>query len=535
MKKKIAFRFVLLIVGIIASFFVSCKKTESNLEIDKLRPTSITIHKDKFVDNHGRQVILNGINVINKSKKQDYLVPEDSTLYSKLRNWGFNCIRLGIFWDGIEPQPGIYNEKYLQGIDQHIQWASDNNIFVVLDMHQDLYSISYDNGAPKWATITEEKPHKTGDIWSDAYMLSGAVQSAFDNFWANSLAPDGVGLQDHYSQIWQHIAKRYANNPTVIGYDLMNEPFPGSSAIETMETLLEAYGKMMYDTTGKQLSHKELVLIWSNIEERTKALKTLSTEKKFAAVIDALFSINRDFEAHKLQPFYQKVSDAIREVDKSSILFLEHAYFANMGIRSSLARTTLADGTLDSLLAYAPHEYDLVTDTEKASVASPQRLNFIYYRFHETAKKLNMPVWLGEWGAFYRHGKAIVPIAQHTVSQIEKNLFGNAYWSYDSRIETLPYFNDALLRPYPAYTNGELLEYNYDRESNILTIKWQEDLNNDAPTMVFVPSVAKNAVKKIDKKFNARFKHIPNSTAGWLIVYPLKSGEKRKLEIKLKR
>ena len=53
-------------------------------------------------------------------------------------------------------------------------------------MHQDLYSVLYADGAPKWATLTEGKPHKTGDIWSEAYMLSEAVQNAFDNFWANT-------------------------------------------------------------------------------------------------------------------------------------------------------------------------------------------------------------------------------------------------------------------------------------------------------------------------------------------------------------
>ncbi|MDD2504380.1 MAG: cellulase family glycosylhydrolase [Clostridia bacterium] len=201
-------------------------------------PKSITIHQNKFVDNQGRHVILNGINVISKSKKEGYLVPEDSTLYPKLRDWGYNSVRFGIIWDGIEPEPGVYNEEYLIGIDKHIKWAADNNVFVVLDMHQDLYSVLYADGAPEWATIHEDKPHTTGDIWSDAYMLSGAVQTAFDNFWANTPASDGIGLQDHYAEMWKHIAKRYANNPNVIGYDLMNEPFRGSSAIESMSAIL---------------------------------------------------------------------------------------------------------------------------------------------------------------------------------------------------------------------------------------------------------------------------------------------------------
>ena len=79
-------------------------------------PKSITVSEGKFVDNYGRQVILNGINVISKSKEQGYLVNEDSTLYARLRDWGFNSVRFGIIWDGIEPEPGVYNEAYLEGI-----------------------------------------------------------------------------------------------------------------------------------------------------------------------------------------------------------------------------------------------------------------------------------------------------------------------------------------------------------------------------------------------------------------------------------
>ena len=146
-----------------------------------------------------------------------------------------------------------------------------------------------------------------------------------------------------------------------------------------------------------------------------------------------------------------------------------------------------------------------------------------------------MPVWLGECGAFYRHGEGIVPVAQHAVSQIETNLFGNAYWSYESKMEELAYFNQTLLRPYPAYTNGELLEYNYNRESKILTTSWQEDKSNDAPSLLFIPSLAEDPMDIIDKSFDAKIARIPNSSSGWLVVAPLESGEKRKLEVSLKQ
>ena len=152
----------------------------------------------------------------------------------------------------------------------------------------------------------------------------------------------------------------------------------------------------------------------------------------------------------------------------------------------------------------------------------------------ETAEELNMPVWMGEWGAFYNHGESIVPVAQHAVSQIEKNLFGNTYWSYELNMDNLAYFQQAILRPYPAYTNGELLNYNYDRVNNSLIMHWQEDKDSDAPTMVFFPNISKIEIDAIDTSLNVIVEKFPNSNAGWLVIPTVGSDMVRELEVEVK-
>ncbi len=37
-----------------------------------------------------------------------------------------------------------------------------------------------------------------------------------------------MGLQDKYVDYWKVVAKRFANNPYIVGYDPLNEPFPGN-------------------------------------------------------------------------------------------------------------------------------------------------------------------------------------------------------------------------------------------------------------------------------------------------------------------
>ena len=55
-----------------------------------------------------------------------------------------------------------------------------------------------------------------------------ALQRTFDNFWANARGPGGVGVQTRYAAAWRHVAARFRAQRGVMGYDLMNEPFPGS-------------------------------------------------------------------------------------------------------------------------------------------------------------------------------------------------------------------------------------------------------------------------------------------------------------------
>jgi endoglycosylceramidase len=54
------------------------------------------------------------------------------------------------------------------------------------------------------------------------------MQRAFDNFWANAEGPDGVPLQTHYATSMSTVAALVADQPYVLGYDTMNEPWPGA-------------------------------------------------------------------------------------------------------------------------------------------------------------------------------------------------------------------------------------------------------------------------------------------------------------------
>ncbi len=517
------------VILVIGAFIVYEVNANPNVDVTPILPKTITVDERRFVDNAGRQVILNGINIVSKNKKDGYIFQSGPELYENLVKWGVNCIRFIIIWDRLEPEPGVYNEEYLKEIDQRIALAEKNNLFVVLDMHQYLFSVKYADGAPEWATLDEGRPHTTGAIWSDAYMTSEAVQTAFDNFWLNKPASDGVGLQDHYAALWQHIAKRYADNSTVIGYDIMNEPFPGSSGVEATKTLLTAFGQLQHSLTGEVLSEDQLLAMWADENQRMEAIKILSDHDNYNFVISKLNELNKEFETTYLQKMYQKVANAIREVDGNNILFLEHSYLSNTGVASSIERTHLPNGTPDSRVAYAPHGYDLVTDTKEVATASNNRVAYIYNQIAKKGEELKMPVWLGEWGAFYGNSTSVIPVAKNAIQLIEKHLFGNAYWSYDPGTENLEFFKQILVRTYPAYVNGELISYRNDFGSKKFSMKWEEDGSSSAMTMVFIPFLSSLKEKVLDLNPDMKVKKIKYSDAGWLLIPPLKNGGARNL------
>lgn len=499
----------------------------------------VQIEGQKFVDSDGRQIVLNGINFISKNPNEKYMPKEGAEIFQTFKSWGFNCIRLGIIWDGLEPEPGQYNEEYLKEIDKRIQWAADNDIYVFLDMHQDLYGAKFSDGAPDWATLDEGQPHYSGPVWSDSYMISPAVQTAFDNFWKNTPASDGIGLQDHYANLWKHIAKRYSNNTTVIGYDIMNEPFLGTEANEIMPRMLGAYAQVLVETTGQAPpSAEELQAMWGDDSSRLEALKLIASKDKYSKVVDAVYELNADFEKNTLQPMYQKMADAIREVDQNHILFFNHSYFANTGVSSALEPTRLPDGSIDPLVAYAAHGYDLVVDTKEVENPSYERVEFIFDRINETGKRMNVPVLVGEWGALHGKSEKMTETAQHLVNLFEVYNFSNTYWAFYNDIGDYPYFKDAIVRPYPERVSGELLKYDFDFETGEFSCVWHEKNTSSEPTVIHIPDLSKILNKEVKVSPNSEqvvFEYDDNSNSGKILIPTLGKNVERRLILTILR
>lgn len=57
----------------------------------------------------------------------------------------------------------------------------------------------------------------------EGYYTSPEVAAAFDAFYRNE-----NGVFDKFLKFWDHVSTRFADSEYVIGYDLLNEPWPAN-------------------------------------------------------------------------------------------------------------------------------------------------------------------------------------------------------------------------------------------------------------------------------------------------------------------
>ncbi len=190
----------------------------------------------KIVDQNGQEVILRGMGLGGwmlqepymmemsgiasaqwqiKSKIQDLIGPANTLAFynawyanhftksdvDSLASWGFNSVRLpmhyNLFTLPIEEEPVQGNQTWIDKgfvmTDSLIKWCSARNIYVILDLH------AAPGGQGKDYAICDGNPAKLS-LWESEYNKQKTIA------------------------LWKKLAERYANEPWVGGYDLINEP-----------------------------------------------------------------------------------------------------------------------------------------------------------------------------------------------------------------------------------------------------------------------------------------------------------------------
>ncbi|MFN7955775.1 MAG: cellulase family glycosylhydrolase [bacterium] len=174
-----------------------------------------------FVDASGRVVLLHGVNVVDK--RPPYLPSSDELSDADadaMRDLGFNVVRLGFIWKGLEPERGVLDRSYLARLEALVKLFTSRGIYVLVDAHQDLWNERFGGeGAPDWA-VFQPAAEPVAFNWGLSYFLNPPIGNAFEDFWQ-----DREGTQSRYVDTWREVARTFADEDGVLGYDVMNEPW----------------------------------------------------------------------------------------------------------------------------------------------------------------------------------------------------------------------------------------------------------------------------------------------------------------------
>jgi endoglycosylceramidase len=248
-----------LVVGVVSATIAvgACSSSSSESEAEPSTTTStpaapelLPLHAapdpdggGRIVDRDGREVLLRGVNVNALVEYWQYgdfpttfPITEDDA--EQMAGIGWNVVRLLVSWSRVEPEPGQYDEAYLDEVRDAVELFARYGVWSIIDFHQDAWGPSLAarddetcasederafgwDGAPAWATLDGGAPRcAAGGVRE----TSAAVRAAFTAFWLNRPGPDGVGVRTRYADMVGHVAARFANESAVAGYDVMNEP-----------------------------------------------------------------------------------------------------------------------------------------------------------------------------------------------------------------------------------------------------------------------------------------------------------------------
>lgn len=439
----------------------------------------------RLIDELGRERIFNGVNAVDKSNytdgKQEYHELNEETIkeFAKL---GFNLIRLGFTWAKLEPAPNKYNDEYIESISKVIDICEKYGIYVFLDMHQDLYSpVTNGDGAPKWATLLDGiKVHPMRFVWAEGYFWGRACHRAFDNFWKNRKIQN-IGLQDRYADCWAYLAEKLGDKESVIGFDMMNEPFPGSSGGKCFRKLVAGAAKtILFD---KAVNRPQLVKDAISKDRVEKVLNHITYEVLHKAT-KGCEKIIEQFDKNTYAPFIKKVSTAIREKAPDKLLFLENSYWSNLGIPYS-APPIEVDGKRDPQQLFAPHAYDFMVDTPEYKYASNGRVGGIFGEHKRSQDRLNMPVIVGEWGGFgSSDDESWLEHIKYLLGLFDSNKWSNTYWCYMPSFFASPLMK-VFVRPYPMAVCGEIESYKYEYETKTFSLSFEQ--NEEGESIICTP------------------------------------------------
>lgn len=306
--------------------------------------------------------------------------------FRKIASWGANTVRIAIQGDPararnnrlVDPQTLTVDETGLARLDEFVAYAKNAGLKVIIDLHT-------------------FPGHSDGMIWRE------------QRYW------------DIFAENWKLIAEHYRKEPTVLGYDLMNEP-----------NLVDAL-----DGSEKALIQRAM---------RGGGWRMPPAWKKSPR--DYYFQIGR-------------VATLINQVDPRKAVIVEGFGLWGAGENYEWMEPLNACNLVYSFHLYRPHAF-----THSGREGFPQDLTYERQRdfgaikksvdiVADFARKYSAQIWVGEFGVtFYSENRGGAEWMEDAIGLFEQHGWGWAYWTYSIPLRSLELGEDGT----PTGTSSRRLQ-----------------------------------------------------------------------------
>lgn len=456
-------------------------------------------------DEHGRQRIFRGLNICFKKPYSNEKIDRFLTGYlNVLNNSGSNIVRLGITWEMLEPKQGQKNDGLVKILHNFVKSCEENGIYVMLDMHQDLFSRKFcGDGMPSWVIDKRILPKRYMAIWAEGYFYLDCVQRAFNDFWRNK-----NGVLEKFTDIWKWYRSQFDDCENILGNDFLNEPYITDNGREVFCKIADGIAKENYGVNlncskyfEKNIDRAGFIALATRLAKTVlqnggpkKLLKSADNYEQFSRVISGLEKYTEGFNREYYQPFIDNLDEA---VTRDEFTFFEHNYYSNLGIPFEIKAK--------KNYVYSPHAYDIFVDSALYNdYSSNNRIAFITDKIRENQLKMNVPVMFGEWGAG-ASGTKWIDHVEFVMDIMEKYQWSNIYWGYQW---FNPTFTSRINRPYPVAICGDIIEYKTDSKAREFTLTFvQKEGFDNIENEIYIPKKGIYRFKAKPGKYTVNLKY----------------------------
>lgn len=223
---------------------------------------------ESLVDGNGNQYLIKGMAFGNEVWSNSFYAPSfhhDEESYAELKELGFNCVRFYLNYGLFErdSKPYVYSQSGWDWLDKNIEWAGKQGIRLILNMHY--------------------------------------PQGGYQSFGGGMQLWQDPECQKRLAALWQEIARRYKDEPVIMGYGLLNEPTV--SKLDTLEKSFAQWTKLARELASsiREVDTNHVLFV-----ERLNNINGAEWSVSYNGDMN-YFLINDDntaYEFHYYNPFY---------------------------------------------------------------------------------------------------------------------------------------------------------------------------------------------------------------------------------------